>query len=358
MPQPDTMPIADLQLDVRNPRMNLAQATQEAAEDYLLDFEDVAELVQSIGTSGWLEFEPLIVLRDSSTPFTVLEGNRRLVALRVLTDPALRTRRRLTIDPSWSDNAPERVGVVIVDSRETARNFIGFKHINGPHTWDSLAKAKFATQWLDDEGAPSLDEISLRLGDRNNTVRRLVNGYRVLEQARGLGIEFGQQGRPFSFSHLYTGISYGPVRGYLGLSEAATTVFSPNPVRVDQFEQLQRFLVWLYGHKSTPPIVKTQNPDLTRLRVVLANATATQMLENTGSLDAAYDIAENKASAFSSAVFQLRAAASEALRLQSGFDGSSTLFDVLADAGKDVALLVNGAKQFVESAEPSERDVE
>ncbi len=342
-------PIDDLQLDVRNPRMDLDPPTQEAAEDYLIDFEDVSELVQSIGNSGWQDYEPLIVIADGDK-LTVLEGNRRLAALRVLTDQELQSRRRINVPPEWTAAAPDTVRVKIVSSREEARDFIGFKHINGPHTWDSMAKARFATDWLDDPGAPTLEEISLRLGDRNNTVRRLVNGYRVLEQAKGEGIEFGQPGRPISFSHLYTGISYPSFRAYLGLPGDASSVFASDPVPDSHDAQLVNVLLWLYGKHNSAPSVRSQNPDLTKLRKVLENETATFELERTGLLDHAYDIAEDKQSAFKSAVLQLRASASDALRLQSAYQGEANLLEIVTVAYNDVEVLFEAAKRKARQA--------
>jgi hypothetical protein len=83
-----------------------------------------------------------------------------------------------------------------VDNRAEARAFIGFKHINGPFKWDALAKAKYAAQWLDDGG--DISTISRTLGDNHNTVRRLVNGWFVLQQALEDGFDLDQISRGIS----------------------------------------------------------------------------------------------------------------------------------------------------------------
>ena len=64
-------------------------------------------------------------------------------------------------------------------------SYIGFKHINGPHRWDALAKARFAATWYRKERKHglTLEKIAQRLGDRHDTVVRLVNGIFVLDQA-------------------------------------------------------------------------------------------------------------------------------------------------------------------------------
>ena len=80
----------------------------------------------------------------------------------------------------------EEVSVYRVRDRESARAFIGFKHINGPAKWDAYAKAKFAAEWyragqVDGVG---LEEIAAAIGDRHDTVKRMVSAIYVLEQAR------------------------------------------------------------------------------------------------------------------------------------------------------------------------------
>lgn len=76
-----------LSLDLSNPRMPDAKFTDEdEAIAYLYVQADLGELIQSIGNSGWLDFEPLIV--EESTR-TVVEGNRRLAALRIIASPRL-----------------------------------------------------------------------------------------------------------------------------------------------------------------------------------------------------------------------------------------------------------------------------
>lgn len=168
---------ADLHLDLMDPRITDDPFEDErAALEYLVDHADVDELVQSIQGSGWLDYEPFIVLEDGNV---VLEGNRRLAALRILSDPDLRADLKISLptEPD-SDALPEHVRVRFVESRSAARDFIGFKHINGPFKWDSLSKAKYAADWLNEGG--DIEQVSRRLGDNHNTVVRLVNGWRVL----------------------------------------------------------------------------------------------------------------------------------------------------------------------------------
>ena len=137
------------------------------------------ELLQSISANGYLDIEPLIVWLDPADQrFTVLEGNRRLAAIRLFREPALvdaiTKNERLKIGVPEISKAVEtslaEVSVYRVPDRDAARSFIGFKHINGAAKWESYAKAKFAAEWYK-SGNVSLEEISEKIGHRHDTIK-------------------------------------------------------------------------------------------------------------------------------------------------------------------------------------------
>jgi hypothetical protein len=292
---------ADLYFDPNNPRMPLMQfANEVGAVKYMLEAYDVDELVRSILVTGWLDYEPLLVEKNSSF---VLEGNRRLAALKLIESATLRSAVGYEL-PAIPDPKPlpEAVRVRFVPDRKTATAFIGFKHVNGPVKWDAYAKARFAVSWLDDEG--SLADVSRALGDNHSTVRRLVDGWRVLQQAISWGFDIDQRGaKRFSFSHLYTAIARPSVRAYLGLSEDLSDVLSNNPIPADHRVQLAEFMSWLYGQGGDkPPVLRSQNPDLNRIVEVLASRAATAELLRSRNLDTAYEEVVPKSSRFTDAL--------------------------------------------------------
>lgn len=93
----------------------------------------------------------------------VLEGNRRLAAVKLLLEPEklLRegARRRVPeISPEKLDTC-RKLPVIVVKDREEADGYIGFKHVNGPSRWSSLAKAKFGVRFYESlNGAKSPQE--------------------------------------------------------------------------------------------------------------------------------------------------------------------------------------------------------
>ncbi|MDE0634157.1 MAG: hypothetical protein OXH73_21820 [Caldilineaceae bacterium] len=206
-----------LALDRLNPRLFLSGGEPNEVEIIarLYRSEDLSELLQSIAANGYLDIEPLVVLKEEEN-LTVLEGNRRLAAIRLFEEPDLpgQIRRQTGLKVNIPDFPEEfrgtlqEVSVYRVESREDARAFIGFKHINGAARWESYAKAKYAADWYKRGGA-SLEVIASQIGDRHDTIKRMVNAIYVLEQAERAGIFHlsDRVGPRFNFSHLYTALS-------------------------------------------------------------------------------------------------------------------------------------------------------
>ena len=310
---------AALHFDLQNPRaLDQGFTDDQAALEHLVDF-DLNELVLSIAHSGWSDYEPLIVLRPGDI---VLEGNRRLAALRILADPKLGNRLKVRLPENIGTNArPKRIRICRVSSRSEARAFIGFKHVNGPFKWDALAKARFAADWYGEEG--NIDAIARRLGDTHRTVLRLVNGWNVLQQSQKFGFDMdARSSKHFAFSHLYTALARPAVRDYLGVGEVpGVKVLQRNPVPPSHGQRLLRFMSWLYGQKDEPAVIRSQNPDLNRLTTVLGNRAATAMLETKRDLDKAHDETEDKTVLFGQALMQATQHAEDASRLVGHYEG-------------------------------------
>ena len=322
----------ELKLDLQNPRMPDSHFSDEnEAIQFLSDNADVSELVKSITTSGWFDYEPLIVLKDS---YVVVEGNRRLAALRIIETPRLQAETGISV-PEKAAPYPKAVRVRLVADKREARSFIGFKHINGAYKWDSLAKARFAADWLNDD--PDVKKVSQELGDNHSTIVRLVNGWRVLEQAedKNLFDRAKSDKRVFAFSHLYTGLSRPGMRDYLGVQPEDNGLLPENPVSEERFDHLRRVTSWLYGQPEEPAIIRSQNPDLKKLVEVLANPRAVATLERTRDLHKSYDEAEDKTARFAELVYGVVNDLEQALVLASqGYEGDTDVRRTVSDIAR------------------------
>src|ERR1700738_3457920 len=83
--------VESLRFDIANPRYSGARLKNDAEiVRFLYASADLSELLQSMPANGYIDIEPLVVTL-SGTHYVVLEGNRRLAAIKVLSDPKLAT---------------------------------------------------------------------------------------------------------------------------------------------------------------------------------------------------------------------------------------------------------------------------
>lgn len=342
--QPKTtgkIPTDLLDFDPNNPRLiedGIKNPDDAQIIKALADGSDLAEVVASVAENGYIDIEPLIVQRMGQR-FRVLEGNRRLAAIRILQQPALAAGTGITV-PAISAETKQSLNEVTgyaVSSPDQARDFIGFKHINGPHKWDAIAKARFAADWYKKErnSGVTLERIARHLGDGHDTVVRLVNGMFVLDQAKEAKVwDIGDRypGRKFAFSHLYTALTRPGYREFLGLpDEWRDDDPKPNPVPRNKVGNLQRVMVWLYGSKSddVEPVINSQNPDIRNLGAVLLNARARTTMLLRGNLQEAYAQVEPKGIRFETALINAKQEAEKAMSQIAGYDpADSTLLEI------------------------------
>lgn len=244
------VPTELLDFDPNNPRLvedGVKNPTDSQIILALADMADLAEVVESVAANGYIDIEPIIAQRNGSR-WRVLEGNRRLAAIRILQTPALAKGTGISVPEISAENLStlKEVTVYAVASPDQAREYIGFKHINGPHKWDAIAKARFAADWYRKEESSGLtiEKIARRLGDNHDTVVRLINGMFVLDQAleaKIYDIKDRYPGKRFAFSNLYTALTRPSFREYLGLSEEwRADDPRPNPVPKQNLENLKQ----------------------------------------------------------------------------------------------------------------------
>lgn len=183
-----------LSFDSKDPRLLEFGTTKRTTEKKIIktlwNVMGVEEIVLSIKASGFFTNEPLIAIKEDGKNI-VLEGNRRLAAVKCILDPTIAdfigiNKNTLSI-PQAAKNTLQEIPVIFVDDRRDAWKFIGFKHINGPAKWGSYAKAQYISQIKNEFDIP-LEEIASQIGDTHKTVQKLYQGLQVIEQAEGLGV--------------------------------------------------------------------------------------------------------------------------------------------------------------------------
>jgi len=175
--------IRELLLDAKNPRfVDLADTSQSGIIAYLLKNEEVIELARSISAYGGLmpgEF-PLVCIEDDNK--IVVEGNRRLCALKVLLSPNLAPTEYRASVPVLAKNARtelNRIQVHVIGSREQAQIVLGTRHITGVKTWPSISKFIFFANHF--ESGKTIEQIELLTGVKRSQVTAALKKHYFLQ---------------------------------------------------------------------------------------------------------------------------------------------------------------------------------
>jgi len=325
------VPVKELHFDHDNPRLAEYGIESTTPEKEILkvlwEAMDVMELVQSISASGFFPHEALIVAEENGKKI-VIEGNRRLAAVKVLLNPAIADENHWNI-PKVSRPILQSLQTLpaIIGSRKDSWRYLGFKHVNGPAKWTSYAKAAYIAQVHRDFKIP-LDIIAGQIGDQHNTVQRLYRGLMVLEQAEREKVYDREDrfNRRLAFSHLYTGLNYDGIGEFLKIAPKEAETESPVPK--SKIKDLGELLVWLYGSKKEKKdaVVRSQNPDLRQLNAVVSNRESLAALRAGVELSKAFEISRPPAQLFEESLLAAKRELTTARAyLTTGDDGTEGL---------------------------------
>jgi hypothetical protein len=258
--------IEDLFLDPDNPRLGRAAGAKKLGQleiQKLMEDWDLEELAVSFLDSGFWVQEALIVHREllnSRSVLVVVEGNRRLAALKALKQAA----DGAAAAPRWAvklvakSEPPEelftRVPYIQADSRADVEGFLGFRHVTGIKEWRPAEKAEFIARLIEKRHL-SYEQVMRRIGSKTNTVRNLYIAYRLLLQMEGED-NISIQHVEGKFSVLFLSLRSEGVRRYLGVDTTAAPRRARNPVPKKRKKHLARFALWMFGDEDTQALVR------------------------------------------------------------------------------------------------------
>lgn len=337
------VPLEKIHLDKENPRLSEFGVTSKSSEKEIANIlwkeMDVKELVLSIIANGFWDFEPLILLKTNNNEYTVIEGNRRLSAVKVIHskyDVKLPSSISDLITTSLIEDTSDLPGIIVND-REEAWKYIGFKHVNGPQKWGSFAKAKYIAEIKKNYDIP-INEIAYQIGDTHKIAQKLFQGYMVLAQAKQMGVynfEEDIQANRLYFSHLYTGLQREGIKKYIDIENFE--IESEKPVPIANKKQLGQLLEWLFGStkNDTYSVIKSQNPDLKYLDEILQNKEATAALSSGETLENSWELSRPSDAVFEESILAAKRSLQKArAQLSTGYDGEENLLRIAGSTAK------------------------
>lgn len=283
--------VNQLHFDPENPRLpqRLKGAGDREVIEYLLLECNLIDLMNSVAEQGYFEGEPLLVVkREGNDGYTVVEGNRRLGALKLLTTneappvkpKAVEEVRQLIQAPITS------VPALVFDRREDILGYLGYRHITGIKEWDALAKARYLQQLRALKGLPantaSYKQLAREIGSQGPHVAKLLTAVALIDKAHDTGVlnRLHRTEDEIEFSILTTALGYENLHKFIGLSS------SGDEQMVGLREQaLDEFFGWLFDKQGGAPTVLGESRNLGKLARVVANVHALTLLRKGSSLD-------------------------------------------------------------------------
>jgi len=356
--------LSDLYLDARNPRLGRQNAARRLSQEEVLEaMKDwtLNELASSFLESGFWPQEALLVveeLLDGQRRRVVVEGNRRLAALKLLKlafdgKPDSKAWRELVAHRKAPENLFTEIPFIHVGSRKDVVAFLGFRHVTGIKEWNPAEKAEYIANLVESHKM-DYDEIRRKIGSKADTVRQNYISYRLLLQMEGEE-EIDLKRVEDKFSVLYLSLRSAGVQKYLQIDIQAEPGRAKRPVPPSRLEALAKFALWMFGDEKHDPVVK-ESRYVDRFGKVLLNKKAVEYLERTErpSLEFAYRIAGGDE--LETIEFLQKAAdnAEQALSQVHHFRSSSEVQSAVKRLGTDVFQLL---KIFPKAKEEIEREL-
>lgn len=337
----------ELDPDPLNPRLpaEVQRKDLKPAElfPYLDRVYDVFSIAESILRHGYFEAEPLVAipsLGKSGKPrnpkrYIVVEGNRRLAALKGLANPKIRASlptkgwREIPADA----DVPVDVPVLVVESRSQAAPILGFRHITRPAPWAPLPQAKYIADLVDDQGL-SFAEVAALLSRGEPEVRSFYRNYWIRRQGEEkLGLR--DSARITDNFGVFTRAMQNPgIRDYIGAPPPRGVDQDYFPLPDDREEELSRLTTWLFGPPRNGGAAGEQvvqdSRQITSLGRVLEDQEALSILEDTNDLEAARQSTVDPISAL---VRSIRSSIASIKRVQKEMNGDGA---PLAEARKSL----------------------
>lgn len=305
-PEREYILIKLLDFDPHNPRFapEVANGPPEDLIERFIRDERLLEVLNSIADQGYFAGEPLLVVKVPKTDrFHVIEGNRRLAALKLLNGLVQVPPGRHSVAEACDQalHKPESVPCLIFDNEDAILRYLGFRHITGIKSWSSLQKARYIKK-LRDKFYSDLDirqqttALAREIGSRSDYVSQMLTALNLYDRAESKNFYDvpGLNPEEIDFSILSTAISYSNISKYIGLEDRQDMIG-----KGIKDNALKNILTWMFVARGNQKSILGDSRNLKQLAAVVESENAILVLEKDGNLDAAFQISRGPAQALS-----------------------------------------------------------
>lgn len=224
--------VSSLNFDPSNPRLpsSLDEATEEEILRWMCADGGILDLMRSIGEQGYFDGEPLLVTKSNESGYVVVEGNRRLAALKLLQNPTLIDYRQKTMlrIVDEANTTPTNVPCMVYKDKDDVLEYLGYRHVTGIKSWSPLAKARYlqelsvSKRFADVDDDLKYRQLARVIGSRVDYVKRILAGLKLyddIEENGFYGIKDLDEDT-ISFSLVTTALGHPGIVDFLGLDSS------------------------------------------------------------------------------------------------------------------------------------------
>ena len=298
--------VAELHFDFENPRLpSSVDGTDDAAVlRWMLADASLLDLMDSIAAHGYFDGEPILAVRRRQSGYVVVEGNRRLAAIKLLQDPDAAPTRKRSVKELVSSAAhkPTEIPALIFHARTDILQYLGYRHITGVKEWEPLAKARYVRQLFDNtkgSDAERFRELARNIGSgkRADYVARLLTAFALYERTEEEDFfnipALSEDSLKFSFFQV--ALNHLPVVEFFGIGSA-------QDISLEGLKKkhLKEFVTWSFRRREDGTTVLGDSRNMWMLARVVSNERALKALRNGDSLAVANNLtgAPNEVFAF------------------------------------------------------------
>lgn len=283
--------IEQLEFDKMNPRLpkRLQGITDETIIiDYMVKNGNILELMKSIAETGYSQAEPLLVVPNvSDNKYVVVEGNRRLTALKLLNQPELAKVRVQSIDAivNEANYIPHDIPVIVYNSREDILDYLGYRHITGVKDWGALEKARYLDQlykvhYSEENKDTIYTKIAKMIGSRSDYVYKLHQALQLYNKANDqayYGANINEE--QISFSWITTALGYSEITRFLEIDKE-----QKGALEGLNEENYKKLFLWMFDPEKK---VISDSRQISELSSIVSQPNALIKLEKGSSIDEA-----------------------------------------------------------------------
>lgn len=318
-----------LLLDPENPRLPESVARdQKSMLDYIAETTAIEELMDAIAENDFFPGEPIIVVPSATGAgkFVVVEGNRRLTAVKLLRDPTHCSRpgARMREIAQKAKHRPDKLPFIARPNRSDVLPYLGFRHITGIKQWEPLAKARYIEQLFDltdhhAEPKARYGHVASAIGSRRDHIKRNLDAlavFKVIKEAEFYGVE-GLDDSSLKFSVLSTALADERIGGFTGVAKNNQEGGSePTDPIVDLIvlcrKEIEELIRWLFEKDAKGKTRVGESRNLRLLSAAVGNPRALAALRAGSPLKIAYQMTSDMTRDFVELLYQAEAALTEA----------------------------------------------